>query len=134
MWRHRLEDSLVAQSAEVLFETPGLNVAEATLQSLALCDSYARECVSQHVVVSGGTSMLPGFGDRICEYLHEHGETDACVFPSTQYHESGYTSQRRHAAWIGGSILASLTAFNHLKITRAEWEENAEAVTRAKRF
>lgn len=48
------------------------------------------------------------------------------------YSEAGYTSQRKFAAWIGGSIVASLETFRQMKITRQEWEENPQSCTSAK--
>ena len=32
-------------------------------------------------------------------------------------------SQRKYAAWIGGSMFASLSTFEHVVITKAEFEE-----------
>lgn len=47
--------------------------------------------------------------------------------------EPGYTLQRKHAAWIGGSLLASFETYhNSLKITRQEWEENPDVVLSVK--
>lgn len=60
LWSHRLDDSLVAESAEVLFDAPERSIAQNALQSLGLCDSYARDTVAPNIVVSGGTSMIPG--------------------------------------------------------------------------
>jgi len=43
------------------------------------------------------------------------------------YREPGYTSQRKFAPWIGGSLLSSFDTYHKtLKITRQEWEENPE--------
>lgn len=41
--------------------------------------------------------------------------------------EPGYTSQRKFAPWIGGSLLSSFETYHKtLKITRQEWEENPD--------
>ena len=37
-------------------------------------------------------------------------------------------SQRRHAAWIGGSMFGSLPTFQALKVTRQEYEESPQSV------
>jgi actin, other eukaryote len=50
----------------------------------------------------------------------------------THHREAGYTSQRKVAAWIGGSIVASLETFRQMKITRQEWEENPNSCASAK--
>ena len=46
--------------------------------------------------------------------------------------EPGYTTQRKCAAWIGGSIIASLGTYKQFKITRQEWEENPESCIQTK--
>ena len=56
------------------------------------------------------------------------------VLPSTKNREPGYTSQRKVAAWIGGSIFASLETYRDLRISRQEWEEGAEAAIFKKCF
>lgn len=43
--------------------------------------------------------------------------------------EPGYTLQRKHAAWIGGSLMSSFETYHKtLKISRQEWEENHEEI------
>ena len=54
------------------------------------------------------------------------------VIPTGTYREAGFTTQRRIAAWIGGSIVGSLDTFRQMKITRQEWEENADSCVRTK--
>jgi actin-related protein len=55
------------------------------------------------------------------------------VVPTTHYRESGYTQQRKFAPWIGGSILGSFETYHKsLKITKQEWEENADVVLSTK--
>ena len=48
--------------------------------------------------------------------------------------ESGYTHQRKFAAWTGGSIFASLESFKQLLVTKQEWEESADAALLTKCF
>lgn len=46
-------------------------------------------------------------------------------------------STRQHAAWIGGSMFASLSTFPNVCITKAEWEEgkgDPRALVAAKSF
>jgi actin-related protein len=37
-------------------------------------------------------------------------------------------SQRRNAAWIGGSMFASLPTFAMMKVTKQEFEENPQNI------
>lgn len=84
-----------------------------------------------------------GFGDRLEKDLKNMASAkgnvsrgprsaNIRVIPTSTYREAGFTTQRRIAAWIGGSIVASLDNFRQMKITRQEWEENADSCVRTK--
>mmetsp|Transcript_5450 Transcript_5450/g.8979 ORF Transcript_5450/g.8979 Transcript_5450/m.8979 type:complete len:375 (-) Transcript_5450:367-1491(-) len=110
-------------------------------ESLQLCDDSLQKDLANNVVISGGTSMLPGFGDRLESEMTKLVKKNATrsqrnlkvrVIPSSSHREAGYTSQRKTAAWIGGSIISSLDTFKQIKITRQEWEEDPDACVRTK--
>ena len=42
--------------------------------------------------------------------------------------------ERKYAAWIGGSILSSLSTFESSWITKTEYEEQGETIVRRKCF
>ena len=43
--------------------------------------------------------------------------------------ERGYSTQRKFAPWIGGSLLASFESYHRaIKITRQEYDEHKDAV------
>ena len=45
------------------------------------------------------------------------------------YRERGYTNQRKHASWVGGSLIGSFETYHkNLKTTRQEWDENPDTV------
>ncbi len=77
--------------------------------SLSLVDSDIRPHLLSNVVVTGGTSLLYGFNDRLNHEL-------MTLYPSPRVRISapGNTSERRFASWIGGSILASLGTFHQV--------------------
>ena len=52
---------------------------------------------------------------------------DLRVYPSSYFREPGYTFQRKYAPWIGASIVGSLEEQSTLKITRQDWDEDAES-------
>jgi len=70
------------------------------------------------LVVSGGTSMLPGLSSRIATELSGVISADL-----QRQLEVVVDSQRKHGSWVGGSMLASLSTFDQLTITRSEFEE-----------
>jgi actin-related protein 4 len=76
-----------------------------------------------NVVVTGSTSLLTGFNDRLNQEL-------TTMYPGVKVriHAAGLTSERRFGAWIGGSILASLGTFHQMWISRKEYEENGPGI------
>ncbi len=127
-------------------------LSKSVYEALILCDDSVLGELKSNIIISGGTSMLSGFGDRLTNDLNalftsRHignasesetamGVTEAPirVMPSSFYKESGYTNQRKHAAWQGGSIFASFDTFKQLRVTRQEFEEGAESSLLAKCF
>lgn len=56
----------------------------------------------------------------------------ASVVPHPQKPENGYNSQRGLAAWVGGSMFASLETYSHVAVTKAEWEEHGAVIMQRK--
>jgi len=104
-------------------ETHNHNNAPTSIQSICLkamqtCDVSFRNDLVRSVVVAGGTSMLKGFAPRL------QLELQALVPPDMEKQVNVLVdSQRRHAAWIGGSMFASLSTFKEMVVTRAEYDE-----------
>jgi|TARA_B110000208_G_scaffold172287_1_gene215243 actin beta/gamma 1 len=85
--------------------------------SIAICDNDLKHDLYEHIVVAGGTSMLPGFAARV--------ERDVrSAVPERSNVTVDADSQRKYAAWIGGSMFASLSTFGDLHIKREEYEES----------
>lgn len=109
--------------ATLLAHSSFSGVCRAAAEAVAMCDHDLQVDLLQSVVVAGGTSMLPGFADRVADELSAlaPGPSRVNVYPD---------SQRKHAAWIGGSMLGSLPTFNQIKVTRQEYEEDPSVVHR----
>jgi actin-like protein 6A len=85
-----------------------------------------------NVVLTGGGSLLSGFGDRLAAELtrtfpHVCISFLRCFDPGltvtqTKIHAPGNPIERRYGGWLGGSILASLGTFHQLWISKEEWE------------
>ena len=69
--------------------------------------------------------MFPGFADRI------HREITA-VTPSSMKVEIIASPERKYTTWIGGSILASLSTFQQLWISKQEYDEYGPAIVHRK--
>ncbi|KAK0735038.1 actin family [Lasiosphaeria miniovina] len=76
-----------------------------------------------NIVVTGSTSLLNGFNDRLNQEL-----TNMYPGLKIKIHAAGLTSERRFGAWIGGSILASLGTFHQMWISRKEYDENGAGI------
>ncbi|KAG7392592.1 hypothetical protein PHYBOEH_006332 [Phytophthora boehmeriae] len=135
--------------AEVLFKPqelgdehplrPDKGLHECAAASIAMCDKDLQSDLLNAVVLAGGTTMLPGFSKRFQDELHAvlhrtGGGSTANVIPDPVVRERGYNSQRKIAAWVGGSMFASLDTFRDIHITKQEWEEYHEAILDRKCF
>jgi len=106
---------------EVLFgagDPSAPSVQKICMEAINTCDLDFRQDLVRSLVVAGGTSMLPGLAPRLKSELASllplelSRQVDVCV-----------DSQRRYAAWIGGSMFASLSTFDQVAITKQEYEE-----------
>ena len=132
--------------AEVLFQpsllggqhlsSESLGVGEMAAAAVAKCDGDLQQDLISAVVLAGGSSMLPGFSDRVSSSISklQHLGSRVRVIPDPQNPVSGYNSQRRHAAWIGGSMLASLPTFAQIQVTKQEWEDSHDSIIHRKCF
>lgn len=103
--------------------TKAQTIPELIKASLSGVDVDLRPALLANVVVTGSTSLLNGFNDRLNNEL-------TAMYPGlrVKLHAAGLTSERRFGAWIGGSILASLGTFHQMWISRAEYQENGAAI------
>lgn len=88
-------------------------------QALEQVDVDLRVHLLSNIVVTGATSLLNGFNDRLYAELNN-------AYPGVKIRISaaGLTSERRFGSWVGGSILGSLGSFHQMWISRKEYEEN----------
>jgi actin, other eukaryote len=74
-----------------------------------------------NIVLSGGTTMYPGIADRMTKEL-----TD--LAPRSVKVRVVAPPERKYSVWIGGSILASLSTFQNLWVTKQEYDESGPAI------
>ena len=139
-----LPRKLFSQCTSKLLNNPNVDTAlsvggivKQTFESLSLCDDSIRRDLMGNILLAGGTSLLPGLGDRLQHDLtriianhndpRQNFQHELKVFPSSYYREPGYTFQRKYAPWIGASIVGSLEEQSTMKITRQDWDEDAES-------
>lgn len=118
--------------AEVLFrpsligmEAPGIH--ETAFNSIMRCDVDIRKDLYGNIVMSGGSTLFPGIADRMSK------EVTALAPPSMKIKVVA-PPERKYSVWIGGSILASLSTFQQMWITKAEYDEAGPSIVHRKCF
>ncbi|NXW78576.1 ACL10 protein, partial [Hirundo rustica] len=87
-------------------------------QSLRALPEPLRRHVLGNIVLAGGSSMFPGFPERMCLELNS-------LFQGDGVHVEVLANPKRGtAAWAGGSMAASLTSFRHSWMTKDEYQEH----------
>lgn len=76
-----------------------------------------------NIVLSGGTTMMPGFSNRINLQLRDVLNKENINFNSYQVIAEG---NRNISSWIGASMISSMSSFNNVFVTREEYNENGE--------
>jgi actin-related protein len=117
---------------EVLFQ-PSLigkeasGIHDCTFQTILKCDIDIRRDLYANVVLSGGTTMFPGMAERMTKEL-------TALAPSTMKVKVVAPPERKYSVWIGGSILASLSTFQQMWISKAEYDESGPSIVHRKCF
>ena len=106
-------------------ETPGIH--EATYLSIMKCDPDIRKDLYANIVLSGGSTMFPGIADRMQKEMN-------VIAPSTMKIYIMAPPERKFSAWIGGSILASLSTLQQMWISKLEYDESGPSIVHRKCF
>jgi actin-related protein len=124
-----IDEECIYDPAECLFNPAvlGKNFAKEKgihsllFDSISRCDGYIRNTLFKNIVLAGGTSMLTDIVTRLQNELTAltNGNEFLQIFPD---------SQRKHAAWIGGSIYATLPTIAQILISRSEFDADANVV------
>lgn len=91
-------------------------------------DEDLREELFGNIVLNGASTMFPGMPERLKKEV-------AQLLPdekSASKVEVVALPHRTNAAWIGGSIMASLSTFRQMWVTREEYEEVGPAIVHRK--
>jgi actin beta/gamma 1 len=117
---------------EVLFQPAfigmeGSGIHETTYYSIMKCDVDIRKDLYANTVLSGGTSMFPGIADRMQKEIQH-------LAPSTMKIKIIAPPERKYSVWIGGSILASLSTFQQMWISKQEYDESGPSIVHRKCF
>jgi len=117
---------------EVLFKPDmiGLEdqgIVDTTYTSILACDVDIRKDLYANIVMSGGSTMFSGIADRFQKDI-------TTLAPATMKPKVVAPPERKYSVWIGGSILASLSSFQAMWITKEEYAEQGEKIVHRKCF
>jgi len=106
-------------------EYPGFH--ELVFQSIMKCDVDVRKELYGNIVMSGGTTMYNGISERLNKEI-------TALAPSTIKIRVVAPAERRFSVWIGGSILSSLSSFQTMWVSKAEFDETGPSIVHRKCF
>jgi centractin len=98
-------------------------VHDCLVKSVMKTDLDLRRVLFSQMVLSGGSTLFPGFGDRLLNEVRKHP-----LAPRDTKIRIAAPPERIYSTWIGGSILASLSTFKSLWITKADWAEQGSRI------
>ncbi|KAJ2779928.1 centractin- actin- protein of the dynactin complex [Coemansia javaensis] len=114
------------RAPEILFqpdiiglEFPGVH--QIVADAISRADIDLRRSLYANVVLSGGTTLTRGFGDRLLAELRRLAVRDSKIRISAP-------PERKYSTWIGGSILASLSTFKKMWISAEEYQEDPDII------
>ncbi|RKP28997.1 Actin/actin-like protein [Metschnikowia bicuspidata] len=130
------------RAPEILFnpqligdESPGIH--QLTALAIAKTDMDLRPTLYQNVVLSGGSTLLRNFGDRMLSELRAEQLQQSIAGSLARASKDSLTKikiyappERKYSTWIGGSILAGLSTFRKLWVTSQEYSADPDIVHR----
>ncbi|XP_033060446.1 actin-like isoform X2 [Trachypithecus francoisi] len=117
---------------EALFQTkligrdaPGLHTM--AIQSITSCSPDLQNVLFGHMLLSGGTGSCPGLQFRMQREISE-------LVSPTVYVKVATCPYSIYGAWVGGSILCSLSTFKDMWVTGKEYKEMGSSIISRKSF
>ncbi|XAO23742.1 actin-2 [Cryptococcus bacillisporus CA1280] len=129
----RLPDGKVIQlgterflAPEILFnpelvgqEYPGVH--QLIVDSINRADLDLRKSLFSNIVLSGGSTLCTGFGDRLLNEVKKLALKDVKL-------KIYAPPERKYSTWIGGSILAGLSTFKKMWVSADEYKEDPDII------
>ena len=115
---------------EVLFQpslcyNDSVGIHEMMFQNIMNCDVDIHKDLYSSIVLSGGSTMFPGIAERLTKEL-------TSLAPKGMKIKVVAPPERKYSVWIGGSILASLSTFQSMWISKAEYDESGASIVHRK--
>lgn len=100
-------------------EYPGVH--QIVVDAINRTDMDLRKNLFGNIVLSGGSTLTKGFGDRLLHEVQRLAVKDMRI-------KIFAPPERKYSTWIGGSILAGLSTFRKMWVNMDEWHENPEII------
>jgi actin len=115
---------------EVLFKPNFIGLEQEGIHKLAFqsimkCDVDIRKDLYNNIVMSGGTTMFNGIAERMQKEIK-------ALAPDSMTIKIIAPPERKYSVWIGGSILSSLSTFEEMWISKAEYDEAGPSIVHRK--
>ncbi|XP_038139274.1 actin, cytoskeletal 3-like [Cyprinodon tularosa] len=106
-------------------ESPGIH--ENAYNSIMKSDIEIRKDLYSNILLAGGSTMFPGFAERLQKEMN-------ALAPPTMRTKIFAPPERKYSAWIGGSVLGSLSTFQRMWVTKQEYNESGPTIVHHKCF
>jgi len=118
------------RAPEVLFKPNFIGLEQEGIHKLAFqsimkCDVDIRKDLYNNIVMSGGTTMFNGIAERMQKEIK-------ALAPDSMTIKIIAPPERKYSVWIGGSILSSLSTFEEMWISKAEYDEAGPSIVHRK--
>ncbi|KAG0764747.1 hypothetical protein G6F57_007877 [Rhizopus arrhizus] len=114
------------RAPEILFqpeligeEYPGIH--QVIVDCISRADLDLRKSLYSNVVLSGGSTLCKGFGERLLSEIKRLALKDIKI-------KIYAPPERKYSTWIGGSILASLSTFKKMWVSAEEYQEDPDII------
>jgi len=114
------------RAPEILFqpeliglEYPGIH--QVVVDSINRADLDLRKNLFANIVLSGGSTLCSGFGDRLLSEVKKLAVKDIKI-------KIFAPPERKYSTWIGGSILAALSTFKKMWVSAEEYQEDTDII------
>ncbi len=95
-------------------------------ESIKKCDQDIRKDLYKNIVLAGGSTLFPMMGERLRKEIKK-------LSPTAEV-QTFAPPERKYSVWIGGSIVASLSTFSAMYITRTEYNDIGPEIVHRKCF
>lgn len=104
------------------------SLPDAVTQSLQRCDVDVRKELANAVILSGGSTLFKGLPERLTRELGQNSTVSAYKIKVVA------PPERQFSAWMGASVLASLSTLQQLWVSKHDYDECGPTVIHRKCF